>query len=94
MITTSIYINKTKGYCGFCSSHLQNDISLIFRNAETIMISNNLPKEIFRGLSLLINHLTFCMKILNTKTFLFSINAVIGPLPKQHIPFKGKLRRY
>jgi hypothetical protein len=27
-----------------------------------------------------------------TRTFLFSINAVSGSLPAQHIPFKGKLR--
>ena len=93
MITASIYIIKIKGYCGFCSPHLQNDISPIFRNTETIMISDNLLKEIFKGLSSLTNHLTFCMKILNTKISFYFFNVVSGSLPEQHLPFKGLLRR-
>jgi hypothetical protein len=71
MIKT-IVINtyKRKVFCGVCNPPLQTDNSPISRNAETIMVSVNLLKEVFEGLTLLTNHLAFCMKILNTKNFL------------------------
>jgi len=88
--TIVIYIIRIKIlYSVFCSLPLQNEASPISRNTETIMISDSLLKEVFQGLSLLTNHLTFCMKMLTTKNSPFIFRCV-GSIQKGKFPTMGK----
>ena len=85
--TIVIYIIRIKIlYSVFCSPSLQNEASPISRNTGTIMISDSLLKEVFQGLSLLTNHLTFCMKMLTTKNYLLSFSDVLVQSIKGNFP--------
>jgi hypothetical protein len=90
MITIVIYIIRIKIlYNEFCSSPLQNEISPISRNIKTTMVSGNLLEAVFKGLPLLTNHFTFCMKMLIIKTLLSLFLKDVGSIQKRNFPTNG-----